>query len=867
MSALVAALLASAVVACGDDTSTGGSGGTGASNTGGAGGNTGASGPGGTGGMPAGGSGGMAQGGGGNETGGGGAGGGAQGYTEIDCNTTLAPPASGVCGVASAGTSGTLLRGTVLGPDALYRGGGVLIDDAGIIQCVGCNCETGPGATASRVDCPEGVITPGLINPHDHITYANNPPANWGQTRYDHRHEWRTGANNKPPINVNSGAPANVVSFAELRFIMSGATSAASAGGRPGLLRNIDGNNLEGLQVQQADSDTFPLNDQNGTMHTSGCNYGANPTTEADIASLRGYLPHVAEGIGLEAENEFTCTSSTAVANAHDLMEPQSAVIHAVGLKAADYALMRTEGSSVIWSPRSNVSLYGDTARVTLADALGVPVALGTDWVPSGSMNILRELHCADELNKNYMDGHFSDLELWRMVTENAAFAIGAQDAIGMLKPGYVADIAVFDGSVRSDFRAIIGGGVEDVVLVMRAGEPLYGDATLLDEPEIGGGSCEALDVCGVGKKACVQQDIGVPLATIRSAGEAFYPLFFCNDTTPTNEPTCVPYRATYPDGITATDADGDGIDDATDLCPNVFDPIRPLDNGMQADADGDGIGDACDACPTTSGQACAAPSADDIDGDGFINAADVCPETPDDQTDTDGDGHGDACDVCPNDPNPGFAACKLAIATVRDPSAAGHPSDGATVTLTGYVTAVRPDTGSARGFTIQDSMSPFSGIFVFTAGTSPGVVRGNQVTVTGVYTEFFGYSEIGSPQITIDDPGTALPYTPIAKASGELATAATAEPYESMMVSIGACTITNLNPDTPQDFDEFGVTTTGSTELRVNDQFFAAIDNTCALGAAFNGITGVLDYSFNNYKLEPRDAADVAVGACQPFP
>jgi cytosine/adenosine deaminase-related metal-dependent hydrolase len=43
-----------------------------------------------------------------------------------------------------------------------------------------------------------------------------------------------------------------------------------------------------------------------------------------------------------------------------------------------------------------------------MLDLLGVPIALGTDWVASGSMNMLRELRCADELNENYYDNYFS---------------------------------------------------------------------------------------------------------------------------------------------------------------------------------------------------------------------------------------------------------------------------------------------------------------------------------------------------------------------------------------------------------------------------------------------------------------------------
>jgi hypothetical protein len=77
-------------------------------------------------------------------------------------------------------------------------------------------------------------------------------------------------------------------------------------------------------------------------------------------------------------------------------------------------------------------------------------------------------------------------------------------------------------------------------------------------------------------------------------------------------------------------DADGDGVLDEEDNCPDVFNPD-------QSDLDGDGLGDACDP---------------DRDGDGVGNDADNCADVANpDQLDNDGDGIGNACDPTPGSP------------------------------------------------------------------------------------------------------------------------------------------------------------------------------------------------------------------------
>ncbi len=68
--------------------------------------------------------------------------------------------------------------------------------------------------------------------------------------------------------------------------------------------------------------------------------------------------------------------------------------------------------------------------------------------------------------------------------------------------------------------------------------------------------------------------------------------------------PIIVPTANPAPSSTPRPDADSDGLPDASDLCPELDDPI-------QNDLDGDGWGDVCDI---------------DIDGDGQTNINDACP-------------------------------------------------------------------------------------------------------------------------------------------------------------------------------------------------------------------------------------------------
>lgn len=115
--------------------------------------------------------------------------------TMIFCETLPAPSTGRVCEVTT-GDNSLLIKGNVLDFDTIYQGGEVLVDQTGLILYVGCSADrpqdldtVATGAT--KIECAEGVISPGLINPHDHLPYNHNYPFPATDERYDHRNDWR----------------------------------------------------------------------------------------------------------------------------------------------------------------------------------------------------------------------------------------------------------------------------------------------------------------------------------------------------------------------------------------------------------------------------------------------------------------------------------------------------------------------------------------------------------------------------------------------------------------------------------------------------------------------------------------------------
>lgn len=298
---------------------------------------------------------------------------------------------------------------------------------------------------ANRLECTGVLIVPALINAHEHIAYSFAPPPGNLAPVYAHRDEWREGQNGKPKLIYAPTKDLPTIALAELRHLLHGETVVAGSGGVAGLVKNVAAPDHHDVTVYVADTQTFPLGtDVNRRAGGLACDadpaqLGA-PTLTKGVPLDAPFVPHVGEGANCAAKLEI----DDYLRYVEQTPGRRYSLIHAVMLQPAHLQALRDHAVSVIWSPRSNLALYGKTIDAAgLLDA-GVNVGMGTDWSLSGSFDMLEEMRCARDANRATAARALTGAELLGMATIGAARALGIDDKLGSLSTGKVADIAIF---------------------------------------------------------------------------------------------------------------------------------------------------------------------------------------------------------------------------------------------------------------------------------------------------------------------------------------------------------------------------------------------------------------------------------------
>jgi 5-methylthioadenosine/S-adenosylhomocysteine deaminase len=372
------------------------------------------------------------------------------------------------------------VRGRVVTMDDKKRvvDDGVVYIKGGTIAAVQKADEPAPaGFEDVTVAVIKGTMYPGLIDLHDHLSY--NALQLWDvPKKYTNRDQWAKGDTYRKlvtgPMKVLAHTPKYVpavVRYVEAKCLAGGTTTAqgialSSFSGIQRFYKGIVRN------VEQTDEDDLP----EAATHIADVEAKDREKFLKRLKSMDCLLLHLSEGTDDAAREHFLALKGP---DGKWAITSSLAGIHCVALQKKDFEVLAEAGASMVWSPLSNMLLYGETADVTVARKAGVLAALGPDWSPSGSKNLLGELKFARLVDHTNGSG-LSDYDLIALATRNPAKILGWDKALGTLEAGKRADLLVVTGTGGDGHAHLFECGEHEVELVVINGVPRYGASRLM---------------------------------------------------------------------------------------------------------------------------------------------------------------------------------------------------------------------------------------------------------------------------------------------------------------------------------------------------------------------------------------------------
>jgi 5-methylthioadenosine/S-adenosylhomocysteine deaminase len=434
--------------------------------------------------------------------------------------------------VRAAPAEAVALHGCVLTPDGALPDGYVVVSGGQIAEV------SSGRPDGVRVHETGGVILPGLIDLHGHPEF--NVFAPWeAPAQFTNRYQWRASAPyhtliRDPQNTLLSKLPAHTqLRYAEIRALVGGVTAIQGSSGtdRRGdeaLVRNVD------LRIFGRRRARAMIDLPSGTGESQATTQLRAILAAITAHTVDAFYLHLAEGQPDDPRSLREFDHMVALG----ALTPATIVIHGTALTRDQLDAIGQQGRGLVWSPQSNLRLYGRTTDVATALDLGVPVALGADWLPTGSTSLLAELKVArHELARQGRE--VAPRDLVHMVTAGAAAIAGLADRLGTLAPGRPADILVLERHVDDPYRNVCLADPSWVDLVLIGGDLTYGRADWIRSLAADPGSPSLQPVTAWGKPMLLDTSFqavpglpGVPgdqagpvtLAQLRTALTGAYP-------------------------------------------------------------------------------------------------------------------------------------------------------------------------------------------------------------------------------------------------------------------------------------------------------------------------------------------------------
>jgi 5-methylthioadenosine/S-adenosylhomocysteine deaminase len=406
----------------------------------------------------------------------------------------------------------------------------VYVDRGSIVAVLDRGAPPPAGFDGVQVVASGGTIYPGLIELHNHLSYNALPLWNPVPRLFQHRGQWPDHPDYRRlisgPMTVIGqhrdarGEPsllAPLVRYVECKCLLGGVTTSqgvmlnSNAGIQRfyrGILRNVE---------QTDEPELFEAQGRIADVDARDARAFRSRLAKEDSC----FLLHLSEGVtplGQAASVARRHFLALQVAPDEWAINDRLTAIHAAGLLQEDFDVLGRHGGSMVWSPLSNLLLYGATARVEAARQAGVRIALGSDWSPSGSKNLLGELKVAWLYSQHLLGGVFDARDLVAMVTRDAAAILKWERSLGTLEAGKRADLIVVEGTRGDPYDALIHAKETAIRLVMINGFARYGMPALMNRL---GAAGESLRVGGKLRRLSLEHASGDPDVALVSLGSA----------------------------------------------------------------------------------------------------------------------------------------------------------------------------------------------------------------------------------------------------------------------------------------------------------------------------------------------------------
>jgi 5-methylthioadenosine/S-adenosylhomocysteine deaminase len=355
-------------------------------------------------------------------------------------------------------------------PDGAVLADHSVVVDRGRIAAVLATSEVADSyAPAERVDLPEHVLIPGLVNLHTHAAMSlmrgladDRPLMTWLK-----EHIWPAETRHVSPEFVYDGT---LLACAEM--LRGGVTcandmyffpeSAARAFLDAGMRASLGLIAIEFPSAYASDAEDYlrrglELRDRMGNEPLlSFCMAPHAPYTVADETFRR--IATLAEELDLPVHVHLHETADEVAAGVAQhgrrplerleglgLLTERLIAVHAVHLAPSEVAALARAGSSVAHCPSSNLKLASGLARIGELLAHGINVGIGTDGAASNNrLDMFQEMRTAALLAK-VVAGDAAAMparQALHCATLGGARALGLERRIGSIVPGKAADLA-----------------------------------------------------------------------------------------------------------------------------------------------------------------------------------------------------------------------------------------------------------------------------------------------------------------------------------------------------------------------------------------------------------------------------------------